>query len=125
MNYVIGMGDDKVVGWIGDKIIYIDLIIYFYCEMYGKLEFGVFIVLVNKDDFFELCKKKCIFYCKDGFYWIICFFIKGERKIVDIEELCKLFDGSNVRMIIKDWLLIIFGVEFKGDIVDVRDIYNM
>lgn len=28
-------------------------------------------------------------------------------------------------MIIKDWLLIIFGVEFKGDIVDVRDIYNM
>lgn len=56
------MGDDKVVGWIGDKIIYIDLIIYFYFEMYGKVEFGIFIVLVNKDDFFFNCVKRNVFF---------------------------------------------------------------
>lgn len=72
-----------------------------------------------------MCKKKRISHCKDGFYWTTRFPTKGERKIVDTEELRKLFDGSNARTITKDRLLTTFGVEPKGDTADVRDIHNM
>lgn len=124
-NYVTGTGDDKAVGWTGDKITYTDPIIYFYRETYGKPEPGAFTASANKDDFLELCKKKRISHCKDGFYWTTRFPTKGERKIVDTEELRKLFDGSNARTITKDRLLTTFGVEPKGDTADVRDIHNM
>lgn len=72
-----------------------------------------------------MCKKKRISHCKDGFYWTTRFPTKGERKIVDTEELRKLFDGSNARTITKDRLLTTLGVGPKGDTADVRDIHNM
>lgn len=119
------MGDDKAVGWTGDKITYTDPIIYFYPETYGKAEPSTFTASANKDDFLELCKKKRISHCKDGFYWTTRFPTKGERKIVDTEELRKLFDGSNARTITKDRLLTTLGVGPKGDTADVRDINYM
>lgn len=51
--------------------------------------------------------------------------LRVREKIVDTEELRKLFDGSNARTITKDRLLTTFGVEPKGDTADVRDIHNM
>lgn len=74
-----------------------------------------------------MCKKERISHCKHGFYWTTRFPTKGERNIVDTEELRKLFDGSNARTITKDRLLTTFGVGPKGDTstADVRDIHNM
>lgn len=72
-----------------------------------------------------MCKKERISHCKHGFYWTTRFPTKGERNIVDTEELRKLFDGSNASTITQDRLLTTLGVEPKGDTADVRDIHNM
>lgn len=118
-NYVTGSGEEATNGWFEDKITYTDPILYFYREKFGRTLPGAFsgATGVKKHAFLEICKKKCINSCKDGWFWSTNWPTKNERKMVDTTVLTNLMDGTTPMpdSFLKDDLLKALGAVSKNE----------
>lgn len=97
----IGTDDDAPVQ--EDKITFTDPLIYFYRDKDGDGYPGAFL----KNQFQEICSKKCIRSCKDGWYWTTNFHNKSDRKMADVGQLRGVMKNpgtTNTRMQLLSYL---------------------
>lgn len=117
-NYVTGSGEETTNGWFEDKLTYTDPIMYFYRAKFGRPLPGAFTDgSAKKHAFLEVCKKKCINSCKDGWYWSTNWPTKNEKKMVDTDVLVDLMNGTTPMpdTYMKDDLLKALGAVSKNE----------
>lgn len=104
-----------------DKVTITDPIIMFYRQTDGKTYPGG----ITGGQFEEICKKKCIRSCNDGWYWTTKFRNKHDRKMTDAQKLRSLMlDMSSNPM--RGTVLQTLGAENRGfDPNDYDDVHSM
>lgn len=122
-NDVTMKGTPPTLHYFEDKEDIQDPMVYFYRQGDGQDFPSCMLDPAQGGNALELCKRKCIKGCKDGWYWTTRFPRKTEHHMVDTSQL-RAYMATDTQASALNSMLKAFGVHSKSDDALLKDIHD-